>query len=58
MSSARAPPPRSVILIPGLAATIPLAVISFAIALVIAVAVALVQYARVPVLTQVARFYI
>lgn len=48
----------SKILIPGLTATIPLAVISFAIALVIAVAVALVQYARVPVLTQVARFYI
>lgn len=48
----------SKILIPGLTATIPLAVISFAIALVIAVAVALVQYARVPVLTQIARFYI
>lgn len=48
----------SKILIPGLTATITLAVISFAIALVIAVAVALVQCARVPVLTQIARFYI
>ena len=48
----------SKILIPGLTATIPLALISFAIALVIAIAVALVQYARVPVLTQLARFYI
>ena len=46
------------ILIPGLTATIPLALISFTIALVIAIAVALVQYARVPVLTQLARFYI
>ena len=48
----------SKILIPGLTATIPLALISFAIALVIAIAVALVQYARVPVLTQLVRFYI
>lgn len=48
----------SKILIPGLTATIPLALISFVIALVIAVVVALVQHARVPVLTQIARFYI
>lgn len=46
------------ILIPGLTATVPLAVISFSIALVIATATALVQYARIPVLTQIARFYI
>lgn len=46
------------ILIPGLTATIPLALISFAIALVIATAAALVQYARIPVLRQLVRFYI
>ena len=46
------------ILLPGLTATIPLAALSFAITLVIAVAVALVQYARVPVLSQLARIYI
>ena len=46
------------ILIPGLTATAPLAVISFSIVLVIATATALVQYARIPVLTQIARFYI
>ena len=46
------------ILVPGLMATVPLALISFACALVIATAVALVQYARVPVLTQLARLYI
>ena len=42
----------------GLLMTIPLTVISFAIALVIAVVVALVQFARVPVLRQICRFYI
>ena len=46
------------ILLPGLTMTIPLTIISFAIAMVIAVAVALVQFARVPVLRQVCRFYI
>ncbi len=46
------------ILLPGLTMTIPLTVISFAIALVIAVAAALVQFARVPVIRQIARFYI
>ncbi len=46
------------ILIPGLTATIPLTVISFAIALVIATFTALVQFAGVPVLKQLARFYI
>lgn len=46
------------ILIPGLTATIPLTAISFALALIVAVVVALVQYARIPVLTQLCRFYI
>ena len=46
------------ILIPGITMTIPLTAISFALAMVIAVTVALVQYARVPVLTTLARFYI
>ena len=46
------------ILVPGLAVTIPLTVLSFAFAMVIAAAVALVQYARVPVLRQLARVYI
>ena len=46
------------ILIPGLTATIPLTVISFAISLVIATFTALVQFAGVPVLKQLARFYI
>lgn len=46
------------ILLPGLTMTIPLTAISFAIAMVIAVAVALVQFARVPGLRQIARFYI
>lgn len=46
------------ILIPGLTATVPLTVISFTLAMVIAVVVALIQYARVPVLRQVCRFYI
>lgn len=42
----------------GLTMTIPLTLISFAIALVIAVVVALVQFAKVPVLRQICRFYI
>ena len=46
------------ILIPGITMTIPLTASSFALAMVIAVTVALVQYARVPVLTPLARFYI
>ncbi len=45
-------------LLPGLTMTIPLTAISFSIALVIAVAVALVQFARVPAARQIARFYI
>ena len=46
------------ILLPGLLVTIPLTAISFALALVIAVIVALIQFANVPVLSQIARFYI
>lgn len=46
------------ILLPGLTVTIPLTVLSFSFALVIAVAAALVQFAGVPVLKQIARFYI
>lgn len=46
------------ILIPGLTMTIPLTVIAFAISLVIAIFTALVQFARVPVLKHIARFYI
>lgn len=46
------------ILLPGLAMTIPLTVISFTIALGIAVAVAMVQHAKLPVLTQLCRAYI
>lgn len=42
----------------GIQVTIPLTVLSFALALVIAVAVALIQYANVPVLRQICRFYI
>lgn len=42
----------------GLLMTIPLTLISFAIALLIAVVVALVQFAHVPVLRQICRFYI
>lgn len=46
------------ILLPGITMTIPLTIISFAIALVIAVVMALVQFANVKVLHQLARFYI
>ena len=46
------------ILIPGLKMTIPLTVIAFVLALVIAVITALIQYANVPVLKQIARLYI
>lgn len=42
----------------GILVTIPMAAIAFALALVIAVIVALIQYAKVPVLSQIARFYI
>ena len=46
------------ILIPGLTITIPLTAVSFSIALVIAVAAAMVQFANVQVLKQAARFYV
>ena len=46
------------ILIPGLTMTIPLTVISFSFAMVIAVAAALIQFAHVRILTPLTRFYI
>ena len=46
------------ILLPGLKMTLPLTAIAFSIAMVIAVVVALVQFAHVKGLTQAARFYI
>ncbi|MDM8112653.1 amino acid ABC transporter permease [Parasutterella secunda] len=46
------------ILLPGLLVTIPLTALSFMFALIIAVIVALIQFANVPILTQLARFYI
>lgn len=46
------------ILLPGLTMTIPLTVIAFSLALVIAVCMALVQFARVQGLKQLSRFYI
>lgn len=42
----------------GIKVTIPLTIIAFSCALVIAVIVAMIQYAKVPVLTQICRFYI
>ena len=42
----------------GVRVTVPLTIFSFALALVISVAVALIQYANVPVLRQICRFYI
>ncbi len=46
------------ILLPGLTVTIPLTVISFSFALVIAIITAMVQYAEIPILKPLARFYI
>lgn len=46
------------ILLPGLTVTIPLTAIAFSFAMIIAVAAALAQFARVPVVTQLCRFYI
>ena len=46
------------ILIPGLTRTIPLTVISVSIAMVISVLTAMAQYAHVPVLSRIIRFYI
>ncbi|MBR2661467.1 MAG: amino acid ABC transporter permease [Clostridia bacterium] len=46
------------LLITGIEVTIPLTVLSFALALIIAVIVALIQYAKISGLQQVCRFYI
>ena len=46
------------ILVPGLLVTVPLTVISFSLAMVIALIAALVQFANVRVLKEIARFYI
>ncbi len=46
------------ILIPGLTVTIPLTVISFALAMIIAIVVALIQFAKIRVLKDIARFYV
>lgn len=46
------------ILLPGFTTTIPLTIISFALALVIATVTAFIQFAHVPVLKSIARFYI
>lgn len=46
------------ILVPGITMTVPLTIISFAIALIIAVAVALIQVADIKGLKQLARFYV
>ena len=46
------------ILMPGLRMALPLTVIAFAIAMVIAIVVALIQFAHVKVLTQICRFYV
>ena len=48
----------SKILLPGIMVTIPLTVISFSIAMIIAIIVAMIQFAKIPVLRQIARFYI
>lgn len=42
----------------GLTATIPLALVSFVLAMVIAVACAMIQYARIPVVKRIVQFYI
>ena len=46
------------ILLPGLVVTIPLTVISFSLAMIIAIITALIQFAQVKVLKEIARFYI
>ena len=46
------------ILLPGIRMTIPLTIIAFSIALVIALLVAMIQYAHVKVLSEICRFYI
>ena len=46
------------ILVPGLTMTIPLTIISFSLALIIAVVTALVQFGNVKILKHIARFYV
>lgn len=46
------------ILLPGLTVTIPLTILSFTFAMIIAVALAMVQFAQVRILKELARFYI
>lgn len=46
------------ILLPGLTMTIPLTLISFTLAMVISITVALLQFAKIPVLKVLCRFYI
>ncbi|NMM92886.1 amino acid ABC transporter permease [Bifidobacterium oedipodis] len=46
------------LLIPGLTVTVPLTLISFAIGLVLAIVVAVVRVARVPVASQIVQFYV
>ncbi|HEL2058251.1 TPA: amino acid ABC transporter permease [Streptococcus suis] len=46
------------ILVPGLLVTIPLTILSFSIGLLLAIGTALVQIAEIPILKQLARFYI
>ena len=46
------------ILVAGLTLTVPLTIISFSLAMIIAVVTALIQYANIRVLKQIARFYI
>ena len=46
------------IILPGLLMTIPLTILSFALAMVVAVIVAIIQYAHIPALQQLSRVYI
>lgn len=46
------------ILVPGLTVTIPLTAAAFTFAMIIAVTAAMIQYAKLPALTQLCRFYI
>lgn len=46
------------LIVPGITVTIPLTLLSFAIGLTLAIAVALVRVARVPVASHIARFYV
>ena len=46
------------ILLPGLTMTVPLTVLSFSFALIIAVIIAMIQFAKIRVLKEIARFYI